>query len=244
MIHVQLKPEGVTALYPEENVVYPWFSLNLLLLFLPQRICSLFAVTAYIFEGSSWIVFSVFSFLEKVVTLGYVFYTSLHSYYLSGLSPFGSHLSWSAVTKTRHHTFAAALPALSRAEVPVRQGRVAHKVLQSVSAASSVNRPLQQSRLTEMQESPCHVLSFAPTLSNAPTTIEKSIPYSLISNCGLFTALWSQGFSDYLRLTHCCLLWKVETHQLCHSQVSNCASLSLWCLWFLESNTHLVHWYM
>lgn len=227
MIHIQLKPEGVTALNPEENVVCPWFSLNLLLLFLPQRIYSLFAITAYIFEDSSWTVFSVFSLLGKVVTSGYVFYTSLHSYYLSGLSPFGSLLCWSAVTKTRHHTLAAALAALSRAEVPIRQDRVADKVLQSVSAASSVNRPLQQSRLTEMQESPCHVLPFTPTLSNTPTTIEKSIPYSLISNCGLFTARWSQGFSDYLGLTHCCLLWKVETHQFCHSQVSNRVSLSL-----------------
>lgn len=227
MIHAQLKPEGVTALYPEDNVVYPWFTLNLFWLFLPQRIYSLFAVTAYIFDNSSWTVFSVFYFLRKVVTSGYIFYTSLHSYYLSGLPSFGSHLSWSAVTKTRHHTLAAALAVLSRAEVPVRQGRVAHKVLQSVSAASSVNRPLQQSRLTETQESPCRVLSFTPTLSNAPTTIEKSIPNSLISYCGLFTARWSQGFSDYLGLTHCCLLWKVETHQFCHSQVSNCTFLSL-----------------
>lgn len=36
----------------------------------------------------------------------------------------------------------------------------------------------------------------------------------------------SQGCSDYLRMTHCCLLWKVETHQRCGSRVSNCTSLS------------------
>lgn len=68
MIHVQLKLGSVTTLYPEENVVYPWFSLILLLFFLSQRIYSLFAVTAYIFEDSSWTVFSVSSFLRKVVT--------------------------------------------------------------------------------------------------------------------------------------------------------------------------------
>lgn len=169
-------------------------------------------------------------------------FSTLHSYYLSGLSPFGSHLSWSAVTKSRHHILAAALAALSRAEVPVRQDRVAHEVLQSVSAASSVNRPLQQSRLAEMQESPCQVLPFTPTLSNTPTTIEKSIPYSLISNCGLFTARWSQGFSDYLGLTHCCLLWKSE-----NASILSFPSFQPYFPLFVMSvipGKQLVHWYM
>lgn len=109
--------------------------------------------------------FSCFLFCRRfplIVTPGYVFYTSLYSCYLSGLFPFDSCLPWSAVPNTRHHILAAALPRLSRLEVPVRQDGAAHKVLQSISAASSVNRPRQQSRLAEMQESPCHVPSFPP----------------------------------------------------------------------------------
>lgn len=162
-------PTKTKSLNCTENVLYLWCSLNLLLLFLSPRIYSLSLC-------SNWLHFwrqftdSVFCFLFSrrfplVVTSGYVFYTSLHSYYLSGLSPFGSRLSWSAVPKTRHRTLAAALPALSRAEVPVRHDGAAHKVLQPISAARSVDRPLQQSRLPEMQESPCHVPSFPPLLA-------------------------------------------------------------------------------
>lgn len=155
-------------------------------------------------------------------------FSTLHSYYLSGLSPFGTHLSCSAVPKTRHHTLSTALPMLSRAEVPVRQDGASHKVLQPVSAASSVNRPLQQSRLTEMQESPCRVPSFPP-LSAVHLPLKRKVchtPSFLTMDYSQHTGNGSPGWSDYQRMSYRFLLWKVETHQLCHSRVSNCTSLS------------------
>lgn len=92
--------------------------------------------------------------------------------------------------KTRHHVLAVALLVLSGAEVPARQDRVAPKVLQCVSTARSVSRPLQQSRLTEIQESPSHVPSFHPLLAMENAAVEKSMLYSSVSSYDLFTTRW------------------------------------------------------
>lgn len=155
-------------------------------------------------------------------------FSTLHSYHLSGLSPFGTHLSCSAVPKTTHHTFTTALPTLSRAEVPVRQDGASHEVLQPVSAASSVNRPLQQSWLTEMQESPCRVPSFPPLLA-VHLPLKRKVchtPWFLTMDYSQHTGKSESRLEWLSKDASSFPLWKVETHQLCHSRVSNCTSLS------------------